>query len=81
MFLNSFSNRFFTCVFWDYNYIIFINNKVLGVELLFNFSNSKECLTFIRQVSDLLDNDFSFLNNTFYLFIIIIKIFLDILED
>ena len=59
---NSFSNRLFFDVFNDHNYKFIIKQKVLGIKFLFNFKHSKECLTFIRQVSDLIYNDFSFLN-------------------
>ena len=60
--LISFSNRLFFNVFNDYNYKFIINENVLGIKFLFNFKHSKECLSFIRQVSDLIYTDFSFLN-------------------
>ena len=63
-FLKLFTNLLFNCAFLDSNYVFFINKKVLGVDFLFNFKYSKECLTFIRQVSDLIYNDFSFLNKS-----------------
>ena len=62
--LKIFTNKLFNRAFLDYNYVFFINTKVLGVDFLFNFKYSKECLTFIRQVSDLIYNDFSFLNKS-----------------
>ena len=63
-FLKFYSNKLLDSAFRDINYIIFINNNVLGIDFLFNFQYSKECLTFIRQVSDLIYNDFSFLNKS-----------------
>ena len=36
----------------------------IGVNFLFHYTYSKKCLTFIRQVSDLRDIDFSYLNKT-----------------
>ena len=63
-FLKFYSNKLLACAFGDINYIAFINNNVLGIDFLFNYQYSKECLTFIRQVSDLIYNDFSFLNKS-----------------
>ena len=63
-FLKFYSNKLLDCAFGDINYIAFINNNVLGIDFLFNYQYSKECLTFIRQVSDLIYNDFSFLNKS-----------------
>ena len=64
MIIQLFSNKLFASIFFDYNFYFFINNKVLDIELLFNYKYSKECLTIVRQVSDLIYYDFSFLNKT-----------------
>ena len=60
--IKTFSNKLINSVFFDYQYGIFMDEKVIGVNTLFHDTYSKECLTFIRQVSDLKDIDFSYLN-------------------
>ena len=41
-----------------------MNEQPIGVNFLFHYTYSKECLTFLRQVSDLRDIDFFYLNKT-----------------
>lgn len=62
--LKSFSDELFNSVFIHYKFKLFIHFNVLGVKLLFHYKDSEECLTFIRQVSDLRAIDNSCLNHS-----------------
>ena len=62
--IKVFSDNLCNSVIFYYNYEFFINENIIGVNFLFHYTYSKECLTFIRQVSDLRDIDFSYLNKT-----------------
>ena len=62
--IETFSDNLFNSVFYHYQYRIFMNEQPIGVNFLFHYTYSKECLTFLRQVSDLRDIDFFYLNKT-----------------
>lgn len=61
--IKSFSDNLFNSVFFNYYYKIFMKEQVIEINNLFHNTYSKECLTFIRQVSDLRDSNFSYLNS------------------
>ena len=62
--MNNFSDNIFKTAFDHFLFKSLLRNNILGIEFLFNYKYSIECLTFMRQVSDLIYFDFSYLNST-----------------